>query len=224
MFSTLLYYLGFLPKIFQIFILIFCALVSIWTLKVQGGNLVQPAIGFLCYYAIIRFLRFLFGINNPTTLLWIILGIYLAFILYDRFYILGAFLFIIILSWALFFSNHNIIGFLSPILNIVLVLVLIYAISQFIDISSFRVIVYLIIAIPLLMFFNPETILEIVFLFEMLVRCFKDALFGLDGFILFLCMFILCFFGVYVIELAFAHIIISIVLIIVILYILNTIS
>ena len=84
MFNSLLYYLGFLPKIFQIVILIVFAIISYRTLTTSSSYTIQPPLALLVYYALTRLLNFVFGINNLTTILWIIVGIYFAYVLFER--------------------------------------------------------------------------------------------------------------------------------------------
>lgn len=223
MFTDMLYYLGFLPKIVQIGILIVCALVGFQTLKTSSNYLNQPILVFLCYYTMARFIKFLFGTNNSTAALWIILIIYFGYMLFVRLGLWGIVISIIIL---LCINGLNIYSTIlsHPIFNIAVTLIAIHIICSFMDISLFREIVYLILSIPLLIFINPAMIVEAVFLFEILIRCIFKSHICIDSIAKFFCFIVTCFIGVYLIELAFAHFWLSLIILLVISFILKTIS
>lgn len=223
MFNSLLYYLGFLPKIFQIVILIVFAIISYRTLTTSSSYTIQPPLALLVYYALTRLLNFVFGINNLTTILWIIVGIYFAYVLFERLGMLGIILFIVVLSWIFLLTNQVAI-FANPIFNIIVILIGIHIISQFIEISFFRQAIYSILSIALTFFIPPAVLLEIVFLFEALIRCFFESFSGIDIAVKFAGLFVVCFLGVYLIEFAFAHFLLALIIFFVLRFIYKIIS
>ena len=223
MFLDMLYFLGLLPKILQIGILIIFGLVSYRIFSNSNTYLTQPVFIFLCYYTLTKLIYFIFGISNSTVAIFIILMIYFAYVLFVRLGLLGILLSIIVFIWINSFNTYTTI-LTYPIFTVVITLSAIHIISQFIDISIFKEIVYLIIAIPLLLFIKPSLILEAVFLFELLIRCIFQSKIYIDGVAKFFCFIITCFTGVYLIELIFAHFWLSVIIILIIRFILKIIS
>ena len=223
MFSDMLYYLGFLPQILQIGILSACALVGYRTFNTSNAYLNQPVIVFLCYYTLTKFIYFIFGIKNYTAIVFIIITLYLMYKLFVRLGLLGLLLSIIMVLWINSLNIYTII-LSHPFFNIAVLLIAIHIISQFMDISYFKEILYLVIFIPLLILLNPAVIIEVLFLFEILIRCLFQSHICIDGIAKFFCFIVTCFVGVYLIELAFAHFLLMLIIVLIVRFILKIIS
>ncbi len=224
MYAHILYYLGFLPGAIQILILLLCGAISFFTLRSSNQRQSEPILALLTSYLFLRVVRFIASgpIRDWTMILWFLLGLFLLFKLVSKFGFLG--LIGAVLVAYMVIIRMSLIG---SLIDTIVTLVGIIIIVRMLKLGFVKLLTYLAIGGILSFFTEAVIVFEVILLLETLMRCLftEDSEFtGLNGFAQFIFLFIVSFTGVYLIELAFAHLLVMVIVTILVWWFYHTVS
>lgn len=200
MFFNALYCFGFLPKAIQLIALVIFFLVTIRTLKNMNSYETEPCILIIGFYFFRRMIEWLvsFKIQDWTLAFRIIFLIAFLVFLIQKIKFWGI-LICLLATRLMFIFNNELSIFYSSIITTITIIFL----KTILNFSNLKLLTYIVLGILIGIFGGPVISIEAIILIELLIRCIVQN--ELNGLSRFISLFISMFTFAYLIELAFAH-------------------